>query len=151
MFSALCNNIYVLFSKFLVDNYLNLVEYQTNCCHLMGTHVHMCVFCKVLENSVLTELAVLSSGAVLLLFVSLRNSYTQECNKFYLPNTDIEEQANKLTTLVSSEENVFKTVMSSILQWILSSGMSCTQIIVQVYFSFLDLVCILSYSTFRHQ
>lgn len=92
---------------------------------------------KVLENSVLTELAVLSSSAVLLLFVSLRNSYTVECNKFYLPNTDVEEQVNKLATLVSSEENVFKTVMSSILQWILSSA-SSQKLRVNLYASLLN-------------
>lgn len=91
---------------------------------------------KVLENTVLTEMAVLSSGAVLLLFVSLRNSYTLECNKFYLPNTDVEEQVNKLATLVSSEENVFKTIMSSILQWILSSGILCAHIIENVLHTF---------------
>lgn len=67
----------------------------------------------------MTEVAIIASGAVLLLFVSVRNCFTAELNKLSMQSDDA---GAKLAAFLQAKENILKDIMSCMLKWILSSG-----------------------------
>lgn len=80
----------------------------------------------MLAQSVLKDLALLSSDAILILFVNLRNCYTFEytriTNQQKIGSSDAQTEATMLVSLLQTKENELKNVMGAILKWILSSG-----------------------------
>lgn len=82
------------------------------------------VFAQVLTSNVMAELAILSSGAVLLLFVSVRNCFAAELIKLSMQTSGSgpDDAGAKLSAFLQAKENILKDIMSSMLKWILSSG-----------------------------
>lgn len=67
----------------------------------------------------MTEVANIASGAVLLLFVSVRNCFTAELSKLSMQTDDA---AAKLVVFLQAKENILKDIMSCMLKWLLSTG-----------------------------
>lgn len=82
------------------------------------------VFAQVLSSNVMAELAILSSGAVLLLFVSVRNCFAAELIKLSMQTSGSgpDDAGAKLSAFLQAKENILKDIMSCMLKWILSSG-----------------------------
>lgn len=82
------------------------------------------VFAQVLSSNVMAELAILSSGAVLLLFVSVRNCFAAELVKLSMQTSGSgpDDAGAKLSAFLQAKENILKDIMSCMLKWILSSG-----------------------------
>lgn len=72
----------------------------------------------------MAELAILSSGAVLLLFVSVRNCFAAELIKLSMQTSGSgpDDAGAKLSAFLQAKENILKDIMSCMLKWILSSG-----------------------------
>ncbi|XP_075229968.1 nuclear pore complex protein Nup205 isoform X2 [Lycorma delicatula] len=119
----------VMFAVALSDS----LQFETRFCLLLEI-LHE-LLNKVLANNILSEMANLSSGAILLLFVDLRNCFTLEQSKVASGGI---ESINRLNALVHSRENVLKNIMSSIIKWILSSGVSSQKIRANLYASLLN-------------
>ncbi|XP_054275578.1 nuclear pore complex protein Nup205-like [Macrosteles quadrilineatus] len=74
---------------------------------------------KVLNATVMTELAILSSNAVLLLLVNVRHCLTQQLGKLQLSGA--EDAGAKLRAFLQAKENILRDISSCLLKWILSS------------------------------
>ncbi|RZF40837.1 hypothetical protein LSTR_LSTR003347 [Laodelphax striatellus] len=90
---------------------------------------------KVQANNVLAQIASLSSDAILLMSVNLRNIFISEQSRVVSGGT---ESVNRLNALIHSRENILKNIMSSVMKWILSCGLASQKIRVNLYASLLN-------------